>query len=81
MQKWMTGSMLILVLFFSVPMNHGQEKPLDAAKRYDPAIPPQPSISHPPPSQIKKVKRRICAQVFYLEAKSFEEVEKRLNVC
>src|SRR4030042_6272161 len=38
MQKWMTGPMLILVLFFSVPMNHGQEKPLDAARLYDAAM-------------------------------------------
>ena len=165
MQKWIIGSILILFIFIYVPMNHSQEKPLDAAKLYDGAMElyyqgkyeasmetfsklirsfptsqsvsfsqymigqcylqtdkfaeaiqqfelylkaypdgyrakdaekgmqfakeklkekaslpaPQPAISAPSPSKIKKVKRRVCAQAFYLEAMTFEDVEKNVK--
>jgi len=41
--------------------------------------PPPPATSDQPLSQPKKVKRRICAQIFYLEERTVEDVEKRLK--
>jgi tetratricopeptide (TPR) repeat protein len=41
------------------------------------APPEEPKINYLP--GVKRVKRRICAQVFYFDAKNFEEVEKRVR--
>ena len=36
-------------------------------------------VSPPPPQKAKRVKRRICAQIFSFDAKTFEEVEKKVK--
>jgi biofilm PGA synthesis lipoprotein PgaB len=62
----------------------GAEKGIQIAKEQlrDEAS-PQPSVSKPvvrePLPQKERPKRRICAQVSYLEGKNFEEVEKRVK--
>ncbi len=38
MKKWTTGSILILFIFFSSPLSHGQEKSLNSGEVYDSAI-------------------------------------------
>ena len=60
--------------------------PPPPATFYDPFPPtaPRPSTPASKPGlraaeQVKKVKRRVCAQVFSLEAKTFEEIEKSLK--
>jgi biofilm PGA synthesis lipoprotein PgaB len=40
-------------------------------------IPEEPKVAYLP--EVKRVKRRICAQVFYFDGKNLEEVEKRVR--
>lgn len=40
---------------------------------------PPPAVSDHPLPHIRKVKRRVCAQIFYLEEKTLEDVEKKVK--
>jgi len=64
---------LIFFLFPCFLNGEGQEKVELRAEREEPAPKVQTA------SEVKKVKRRICAQVFYFDVKSIEEVEKKVK--
>ena len=76
MFKWVAGSILILLILFPVSSNLGADLHNGAVEPFPHA--PQ-SITPKPVSEMKKVKRRVCAQITYLDAKNFDEVEKKVK--
>ena len=52
--------------------------PVEEPKKVEVRAPvEEPKVQMVP--EVKRVKRRICAQVFYIDAKNFDEVEKRVK--
>ena len=51
--------------------------PVEPKREEVKALPEEPKVKYLP--EVKRVKRRICAQVFYFDGKNLEEVEKRVK--
>lgn len=70
MKRWVVILILIYFVILSFPILHAEENSLRSVSNEN---------KTDYPSEMKKVKRRVCAQIFYLNGKSLKEVEKRVK--